>query len=84
MHAIEFESRSKGGVIYIPEEYKGEIDNKEKIRLVVMYDTPSQNSIDDTSSDLKYLERLFLNSDNQIKATRQLIDATDEMCNDIS
>lgn len=84
MYVIEFESQSKDGVIYIPEEYKNRLDHKQKIRLVVMYDMPSQTIVDTTNDDLQHLESLFLNSNNQIMVTKELINATDEMCNDIS
>ncbi len=84
MHAIEFDSMSKDGFIYIPQEYKSEIDNKEKIRLVVMYDIPLGDNKNDSNDELQKLEKLFLNSNNEIQATREMITNTDEMCHDIS
>ena len=84
MHAIQFDSMSKDGFIYIPQEYKSEIDNKENIRLVVMYDMPPRDSKNSSNDELRKLERLFLNSNNEIQATREIIANTDGMCNDIS
>ncbi len=84
MYAIEFESQSKDGVIHIPEEYKDRLDHKQKISLVGMYDMPSQTIVDTANDDLQHLESLFLNSNNQIMVTKELINATDEMCHDIS
>lgn len=84
MHAIQFDSMSKDGFIYIPQEYKSEIDNKENIRLVVMYDIPPRDSKNSSNDELRKLERLFLNSNNEIQATREIIANTDGMCNDIS
>ena len=84
MHAIQFDSMSKDGFIYIPQEYKSEIGNKEKIRLVVMYDMPPRDSKNSSSDEVRKLDKLFLNSNNEIQATREIIANTDGMCNDIS
>jgi len=81
MYAIEFDSTSKDGFIYIPQEYKKELDNREKIRLVVMYDESIQNNI---NSELQKLEKLFLNSNNEIKVTKDLAINTEGLCSDIS
>ncbi len=81
MYAIEFDSTSKDGFIYIPQEYKKELDNREKIRLIVMYDESIQNNI---NSELQKLEKLFLNSNNEIKVTKDLAINTEGLCSDIS
>lgn len=38
MYAVEFDTVSKDGVIFIPQKFKQELDNRDNIRLVVMYD----------------------------------------------
>jgi len=58
MYAIEFESRAKDGIIYIPERYKKELDNKENIKLVVLYDT-NISTLKAENEDLKCLKKLF-------------------------
>jgi bifunctional DNA-binding transcriptional regulator/antitoxin component of YhaV-PrlF toxin-antitoxin module len=84
MYAIEFDTISKDGVIYIPQEYRDELGNREDIRLVVMYDIPATNNTDKPNNELDYLEKLFLNSNNEIKVTKKLAIDTDGMINDIS
>lgn len=86
MYALEFDTVSKDGYICIPQEYKEELDNRKDIRLVVMYDIPSQksNELNVINDELKELEKLFSNSDNQIVAAKSNAIDTDEMINDIS
>jgi hypothetical protein len=76
MHAIEFDTVSKDGVIVIPQQYQEELKNRENIRLVVMYDLPQhkknpQNS--QANKELATLEKLFVNSRNKIMATRKRV-----------
>ena len=89
MYAVEFETVSKDGVIQIPQEYKDKLDNREDIRLVVMYDdvplSSKKNYLNITRNDeLVELEQLFLASDNQIMATKSKVIDTTGMMNDIS
>ena len=84
MYAIEFDTASKNGVIYIPKEYKDELGNRENIRLVVMYDMLPTNNISNNSDELQYLKKLFLNSNNEVTVTKELAIATEEMVDDIS
>ncbi len=84
MYAVEFNATSKDGVIVIPQEYRDELGNREDIRLVVMYDLPVNNYGDKMSEELETLEKLFLNSNNEITATKELAINTDGMLNDIS
>ncbi len=84
MYAVEFNATSKDGVIVIPQEYRDELGNREDIRLVVMYDLPVNNYGDKMSEELETLEKLFLNSNNEITATKELAINTDGMMNDIS
>jgi hypothetical protein len=83
MYAIEFDTTSKDGVIYIPQEYKDELGDRENIRLVVMYDTLPTNNINKNSDELKYLEKLFLNSNNEVLVTKELAINTEDMVDDI-
>ena len=84
MYAVEFNAISKDGVIVIPQEYRDELGNREDIRLVVMYDLPVNNYADKINKELETLEKLFLNSNNEITATKELAINTDGMINDIS
>jgi len=84
MYAVEFNAISKDGVIVIPQEYRDELGNREDIRLVVMYDLPVNNYADKMNKELETLEKLFLNSNNEITATKELALNTDGMINDIS
>lgn len=84
MYAVEFDAISKDGVIVIPQEYRAELGNREDIRLVVMYDLPVNNYANKTSKELETLEKLFLNSSNEITATKELAINTDGMIDDIS
>lgn len=84
MYAVEFNAISKDGVIVIPQQYRDELGNREDIRLVVMYDLPVNNYADKMSKELETLEKLFLNSNNEITATKELAINTDGMMNDIS
>jgi hypothetical protein len=84
MYAIEFDTTSKDGVIYIPQEYKDELGNRENIRLVVMYDMAPTNNINKNSDELKYLEKLFFNSNNEVSVTKELAINTEGMVDDIS
>jgi bifunctional DNA-binding transcriptional regulator/antitoxin component of YhaV-PrlF toxin-antitoxin module len=84
MYAVEFNAISKDGVIVIPQEYRDELGNREDIRLVVMYDLPVNNYADKMNKELETLEKLFLNSNNEITATKELAINTDGMINDIS
>jgi len=84
MYAVEFNAISKDGVIVIPQEYRGELGNREDIRLVVMYDLPVNNYADKMNKEIETLEKLFLNSNNEITATKELAINTDGMINDIS
>ncbi len=70
MYAVEFETVAKDGYIHIPDEYKDKIDNKQNIRLVVMYD------------DIQILEQLFLASNNTITVTKEKAIDTDGMIYD--
>lgn len=54
MYAIEFDTTSKDGVIYIPQEYRDELGNRENIRLVVMYDMVPTNNIGNSLEILGY------------------------------
>ena len=84
MYAVEFNAISKDGVIVIPQEYRDELGNREDIRLVVMYDLPVNNYADKINKELEMLEKLFLNSNNEITVTKELAINTDGMINDIS
>jgi bifunctional DNA-binding transcriptional regulator/antitoxin component of YhaV-PrlF toxin-antitoxin module len=84
MYAVEFNAISKDGVIVIPQEYRDELGNREDIRLVVMYELPVNNYADKINKELETLEKLFLNSNNEITATKELAINTDGMINDIS
>lgn len=88
MQALEFDTISKDGFIYIPKEYKAELGNRQDIRLVVMYDQPiikKENSVNlETKKEIQELEQLFLNSNNQIVVTKDNVINTDEMIDDIS
>lgn len=84
MYAVEFNAISKDGVIVIPQEYRDELGNREDIRLVVMYDLPVNNYADKMNKELETLEKLFLNSNNEITVTKELAINTDGMINDIS
>ncbi|NCO30002.1 MAG: hypothetical protein COT46_05115 [Sulfurimonas sp. CG08_land_8_20_14_0_20_36_33] len=84
MYAVEFNAISKDGVIVIPQEYRDELGNREDIRLVVMYDLPVNNYADKMNKEIETLEKLFLNSNNEITATKELAINTDGMINDIS
>jgi bifunctional DNA-binding transcriptional regulator/antitoxin component of YhaV-PrlF toxin-antitoxin module len=84
MYAIEFDTTSKDGVIYIPKEYKDELGNRENIRLIVMYDMIPINNINKHNDELNYLEKLFSNSNNELSVTRELAINTEEMVDDIS
>lgn len=90
MYAVEFETTAKDGYIYIPDEYKDEIDNKKNIRLVVMYDdglSPREKSISDkieNNNDIKLLEQLFEASNNKIVVSKEQAIDTDGMIDDIS
>ena len=84
MYAVEFNAISKDGVIVIPQEYRDELGNREDIRLVVMYELPVNNYTDKINKELETLEKLFLNSNNEITATKELAINTDGMINDIS
>jgi len=84
MYAVEFNAISKDGVIVIPQEYRDELGNREDIRLVVMYDLPVNNYADKMNKEIETLEKLFLNSNNEITATKELAINTDGMINDIT
>jgi hypothetical protein len=84
MYAIEFDTTSKDGVIYIPQEYKDELGNRENIRLIVMYDAVPTNNINKSSDELQHLEKLFSNSNNEVTVTKELSINTDGMSSDIS
>jgi len=84
MYAVEFNAISKDGVIVITQEYRDELGNREDIRLVVMYDLPVNNYADKMNKEIETLEKLFLNSNNEITATKELAINTDGMINDIS
>jgi len=84
MYAVEFNAISKDGVIVIPQEYRDELGNREDIRLVVMYDLPVNNYADKMNKEIETLEKLFLNSNNEITETKELAINTDGMINDIS
>lgn len=84
MYAVEFNAISKDGVIVIPQEYRDELGNREDIRLVVMYELPVNNYADKINKELEILEKLFLNSNNEITVTKELAINTDGMINDIS
>jgi len=84
MYAVEFNAISKDGVIVIPQEYRDELGNREDIRLVVMYDLPVNNYADKMNKEIETLEKIFLNSNNEITATKELAINTDGMINDIS
>lgn len=86
MRAIEFNTMSKDGFIYIPQEYKNELGNRKDIRLVVMYDLPQskEGNIFNSNKEVQILEQLFAQSDNKVLATRDNTIDTDEMINDIS
>lgn len=45
---------------------------------------PVQNNTDNNKNELQKLEKLFLNSNNEIKVTREMAISTDGMCDDIS
>jgi bifunctional DNA-binding transcriptional regulator/antitoxin component of YhaV-PrlF toxin-antitoxin module len=76
MYAVEFNAISKDGVIVIPQEYRDELGNREDIRLVVMYDLPVNNYADKMNKEIETLEKLFLNSNNEITATKELAKIT--------
>jgi len=85
MNAVEFETVSKNGFIYIPDDYKDKIDNKENIRLVVMYDEiPSSKKDIKGNKELIELEELFEASNNKIMVTKDIAIDTDGMVDDIS
>ena len=86
MYAVEFETVSKDGVIYIPQEYRDELGNRDDIRLIVMYDIATQigKNRDEPIDKLKYLVKLFLITNNQITATKELAINPDKMTDDIS
>jgi len=85
MNAVEFETVSKNGFIYIPDDYKDKIDNKENIRLVVIYDEiPSSKKDIKGNKELIELEELFEASNNKIMVTKDIAIDTDGMIDDIS
>ncbi len=86
MYAVEFETVSKDGMIYIPPKYRDELGNGKKIRLIVMYEKPltQQENSSDIEKELEELEELFAKSNNQIIATKENVIDTNELINDIS
>ena len=90
MYAVEFETMAKDGYIYIPDEYKNEIDNKKNIRLVVMYDDERHSSRINrlnkkkNKDDIQLLEQLFSASNNKVVVSKEQTTDTTGMIDEIS